>query len=493
MKHVGFVVIVIAALLAGALPGGTVRPAAAQEPNAWTSYVLNMRTGPGGEHDIVTQLASKTGLVLEARNEDVSWFLGRTADGVYRGWVSGLYLSYAPGFAGAHLPVSGEVVAGSQAAPPAPAEQAAPAEAAAPAGSLPAHTNSNLNMRGGPGTGYRVVGTVPPGAALALEARNAEGTWALGQIVATGARGWMSAALLVIEGSVGSLPVSAEMVTAVAGGIAPPSPNYVTFEGIALGGYNPARVSGIDLMQVPVVARATGTARSIFLNGRAMGRDPHALAKVGDCSSEHWYFLKPFAWGRYDLGSYGNLQAVISHFGESLAFDGEATHNGYNVNAVIAPEWANPAVCQQGESPLECEFRIHNSSIAVIMFGTSDLLVMTPYEFDYNLRRLVQKSIDAGVIPVLSTFPGNKGFWDRTLFFNKIVVRVAWDYDLPLINLWRALEALPNSGLEADGFHLGEPDVEANASNLANPAYGYTVRNLVTLQSLDAVWRGAMR
>ncbi|MCC6800660.1 MAG: hypothetical protein IT325_11115 [Anaerolineae bacterium] len=492
MKRVGWVVIVAAALLAGMLPGGVTRPAAAQEPNAWTSYVLNMRTGPGPDHAVVAQLPSNTPLVLEARDGEVTWFLGRTADGVYRGWLSALYLSYAPGFVGAQLPVSTEVVAGAQAAPPAApvVEQAAPA---APAGSLPAHSNNTLNMRGGPGTTFRVVGTVSSGAALALEARNAEGTWVLGQNIGTGARGWMSAALLVIEGSVGGLPVSTEAVTAVIGGIAPPSPNYVTFDGIALGGYNPARVAGIDLMQVPIVARSTGTARSIFLNGRAMGRDPRALAKVGDCSSEHWYFLKPFAWGRYNLGSYGSLQGVIDQFGESLAYDGEATHNGYNVNAVIAPEWANPAVCQKGESPLECEFRIHNSSVAVIMFGTSDLLVMTPYEFDYNLRRLVQKSMDAGVVPVLSTFPGNKGFWDRTLFFNKIVVRVAWDYDLPLINLWRALETLPNSGLEEDGFHLGEPDVEDNATNLANPAYGYTVRNLVTLQSLDAVWRGAMR
>lgn len=168
MKRVGWVVMVVAALLAGMLPGGAARPAAAQEPNAWTSYVLNMRTGPGPDHAVVTQLPSNTPLVLEARNDDVTWFLGRTADGVYRGWLSALYLSYAAGFVGAHLPVSAEVVASAPAAPPAapPAEQAAPA---APAGSLPAHSNNTLNMRGGPGTSFRVVGSVSPGAALALE------------------------------------------------------------------------------------------------------------------------------------------------------------------------------------------------------------------------------------------------------------------------------------------------------------------------------------
>jgi len=491
MKRTVGIVALIVALLAGALPGGAARPAAAQEPNAWTSYDLNLRTGPGPEHAIITQLAANTPLILEARSDDIAWFLGRTADGVYRGWMSALYLSYAAGFSGARLPVSSEIVSGAQAPPPAPAP-AEPAAPAAPAGSLPARTQSNLNVRGGPSTTHRVVGSLAPGAALTLEARNADGTWVLGR-ASSGQRGWLFAPYLVIEGDVMGLPVSAETVVASTQ-IVPPDSRYVTtFEGIPLGGFNPARVAGINLNQVPVVARSTATARRIFLMGRSMGRNPHVLAKVGDCSSEHWYFLKPFAWGRYNLGSYTNLQPVIDHFGESLAYDSEATHNGYNVNAVIAPEWANPAVCQPGESPLECEIRLHNASVAVIMFGTSDLLVMTPYEFDYNLRKLIEKTMDAGVVPVLSTFPGNKGFWDRTIFYNKIVVRAAWDYDLPLINLWRALEDLPNSGLEEDGFHLGEPDVEANATNLANPVYGYTVRNLVTLQSLDAVWRAAMR
>lgn len=494
MKRMAIGVVVILALLAGALPGGSPRPAAAQSPNAWTSYDMNLRTGPGPDHAVVTQLPSNTPLVLEARDEAVTWFLGRTADGAYRGWLSGLYLTYANGFSGALLPVSSEIVEGAQAAPPAPAEPAPaePSEGEAPAGSLSARSPNNMNVRGGPGTTFRAIGTLAPGTTLTLEARNADGTWVLGYATSGGMRGWLAAYLLVINGSVESLPVSAETVSAPAS-IAPPSSQFQTLDGMALGGYNPARVEGINLMQVPIVARSTATARNIYLAGRALGRNPNVLARVGDCSSEHWYWLKPFAWGRYNLGDYTNLQAVIDHFGESLAYDSEATHNGYNANAVIAQEWANPAVCQRGESPLTCEYRLHNASVAVIMFGTSDLLVMTPYEFDYNLRRMVEESIDAGVIPILSTFPGHKADWDRTLFYNKIVVRVAWDYDLPLINLFRALEALPNSGLEEDGFHLGEPDVEANATNLANPQFGYTVRNLVTLQSLDAVWRGAMR
>jgi lysophospholipase L1-like esterase len=218
------------------------------------------------------------------------------------------------------------------------------------------------------------------------------------------------------------------------------------------------------------------------------------MMKVGDCSSQHWYFLSQFGWGDYNLGAYSNLQGVVNQFGESLAYDSQATHNGFNVNAVLAPEWADPSVCQAGESPLQCEIRIHKPSVAVVMFGTSDLLVMTPYEFDFYLRQIVVELSDAGVIPILSTFPGNQGFPEKTVIYNQVVVRLAQDFGLPLINLWSALETLPNEGLEADGFHLGEPPYNMSAQLVAPYlSMGYPMRNLVTLQTLDAVWRGAMQ
>jgi formylmethanofuran dehydrogenase subunit E-like metal-binding protein len=74
------------------------------------------------------------------------------------------------------------------------------------------------------------------------------------------------------------------------------------------------------------------------------------------------------------------------------------------------------------------------------------------------------------------------------------VVKIAMDNDIPLINLWLALESLPNHGLEMDGFHLDEPP-DARSCYLVGDYLqnGYPVRNLVTLQTLDAVWRGAMQ
>ena len=112
-----------------------------------------------------------------------------------------------------------------------------------------------------------------------------------------------------------------------------------------MGSFDPASVAGIDLAQIPIVGHATGTTRAIYEDGRAIGRDPNVLAKVGDCSTEHWYFLNQFTWGQYDLGEYSALQGVIDRFGESMDYDSQASHNGYNVNSVMDSRLGRSAVC----------------------------------------------------------------------------------------------------------------------------------------------------
>lgn len=467
-------------------------PAAAQGGDATTTYTLNMRAGPGGTYAVLVALPGGTPLLLEARNADASWVLGRTLDGAQRGWLSSLYLSFSPGVSAIRLPFSEEIVPG-PAPVPAPVESAPEAPVA---GGGTATTRYQMNVRSGPGTSHNTLTTLPAGTPLVLEARNGDASWVLAHTPDNSVRGWLAGQYLVFSGvSAASLPVSAEIVAAGAPAAAP-AVEYAGERIIEMRPFNEASVRGINLAAYPVVGRATGRARQIFLAGRAMGNNPHVVAKVGDCSSEHWYFLNSFAWGDYNLGSYANLQPVIDHFGESLAYDSEATHNGFNANAVLMSMWANPAACQveQGESPLACEFRLHRPSVAIIMFGTSDLLVMSPAQFNTFMRQIVEDSIEAGVIPILSTFPGNLGFWQETILYNQIVVRIALDYDIPLINLWLALESLPNHGLEPDGFHLGEPPY-GTACMLTDPylSTGYAMRNLVTMQTLDAVWRGAMQ
>ncbi len=490
-KTLATLTVVLILVVTGSIPGS---PASAQGGDASTAYDLNLRTGPGTNFQKITMLPGGTGLVLEGRNEDASWVLAHTLDGAYRGWLASLYLAFQPGVSAFRFPVTDEIVPGPVPAsdqPAAESDQPAPAPGASGVG---AYTNYVMNVRSGPGKNHSALGQLPAGTGVILEARNGDSSWVLIHTPDNAVRGWLASLYLRFEGvSAASLPLSDELIAPPAGGAAAGAP-AISYAGIPMGSFDPARVAGIDLASVPIVGRATGRARQIFYEGRARGNNPHVVAKVGDCSSEHWYFLNPFAWGEYALGGYANLQGAINHFGASLAYDSQATHNGFNANAVLSPTWANPYACGAGESPLQCEFRLHKPSVAVIMFGTSDLLVMTPSEFDFYMRQIVDQSIQAGVIPILSTFPGNQGFWDRTIFYNQIVVRIAWDYDIPLINLWLALESLPNHGLEPDGFHLGEPSY-GTSCYLTAPylTAGYNMRNLVTMQTLDAVWRGAMQ
>ncbi|MBN2306316.1 MAG: SGNH/GDSL hydrolase family protein [Anaerolineae bacterium] len=250
-----------------------------------------------------------------------------------------------------------------------------------------------------------------------------------------------------------------------------------------------ARAAAIDLTAYPVLPAFTRRAEVVFAQGQTRGRAANVISKVGDCNSTEWLFLHAFGLDQYDLGDYAVLQPVVDHFSESFADRTYAAHNGLNAQAVLDSIWADPFACEPGESPLLCEYRVHNPGIAVIMFGTNDLVTLTPVQFDQGLRQVVHQTIQAGVVPLLSTFPRHLTFPEQSILFNQIVVRVARDFSIPLINLWLALEPLPDHGIADDNFHLNGPLTRAGDLSQPNLQTGYPLRNLVTLQALDVLWR----
>ena len=81
--------------------------------------------------------------------------------------------------------------------------------------------------------------------------------------------------------------------------------------------------------------------------------------------------------------------------------------------------------------------------------------------------------------------------WYKALRLNAITVEIADEYNLPLINFWRAAQDLPNLGLVTDYTHLtsdGGPlfGIRFNGEETYS---GYALRNLVTLQTLDMLRR----
>jgi hypothetical protein len=342
-----------------------------------------------------------------------------------------------------------------------------------------------IPLRSGPGADFQITGELPVGSYFFLTARNPDGTWLLAETPDQALSGWVPVRYVTLSTvNIARLPVSA-------GDAASDEPDTVSLTARTPVGFNLAVIDRIDLSTYPVVGTGTATARAIYLRGQAKGRDPHQIAKVGDCFTEHEYFLKNFTWGRYDLGDYSALQPVIDYFGASMDDLSYAASVGFVTGAVLDPIWANPEVCQADESPLACEYRVHNPSVAVIMFGTQDVLLMTPEQFDTALREVIRETIAANVVPILSTFPSNVDRWDNTLQYNKIVVNIALDFDIPLINLWLALEGLPNHGL-GDSNHLSFPLTTAGDLTEPNLTTGFPMRNLVTLETLNNVWRSVM-
>ncbi|MCX6019441.1 MAG: SGNH/GDSL hydrolase family protein [Chloroflexi bacterium] len=294
-----------------------------------------------------------------------------------------------------------------------------------------------------------------------------------------------------------SFTLAAAACTPRAGFTRPPRPTAGTFD--------PARVADIDVHALPIIpeisAATRANIRDTFARGRAAGLDAGVFSKLGDCMTENAHFLAPFGDGDFDLASHASLAPIVTRFSKTPARSGKnwsqnsfstpslAAAGGFNVAAPLDPTWSNPEWCSNSESPLQCEFRVAHPSVVVLMFGTNDIAATSPADFDYYLRTLVHDSLDAGVVPLLSTFPQRPEDPKKTLLLNRIVIAVAREYQAPVMNLFGALEALPGRGVDPnDTIHLSvPPDGRTDILDDAHLRFGFTMRNLVTLQALNAV------
>ena len=353
-----------------------------------------------------------------------------------------------------------------------------------------------LYLRTGPNMAYPVITTLRPGATLVLDGRNADSTWIMVHTADdVPLYGWVDATYLGVAQHVSlqTLPIRSEAYSELVVGDSTPTPEPDPLPAAPIPApreVDLAQVSAIQLTAYPVVPTDLGRARSIFAAG---GKNAHVVTKVGDCASGHPDFLTAFTRPGYNLGDYGYLQTTIDYFGESLGYESQAAHSGFNSSVILDSMWADPAVCLAGETPLACEFRLHRPAVAVIMFGTTDLQALSPEQFNGNLRAIVDYSIRAGVVPVLSTFPRHLAYPDESILYNQIVVQIALDYNVPLINLWLALEDLPNYGMADDGNHLAEPAWGGPGVMVPqNLVTGLPMRNLVTLQMLEVLRSGVL-
>lgn len=240
--------------------------------------------------------------------------------------------------------------------------------------------------------------------------------------------------------------------------------------------------------------------RQIFADGQARGNRADVFAKVGDSITVSILSLNPIGDGIYDLGEYGYLQGVIDFYSAAETRDQSnsftdasvAAKIGWTTYGVLDPDESDPGVCLPGEPPLLCEYRVLSPSVALIMFGTNDVGVITADDYHVNLRRIVRLTEGSGIIPILSTIPMRDGFGARVQEFNRIVAEIASEYAIPMVDYGGAMLPLGAGGLDLDGVHPSVPPKGYEGAADFSPNnlyYGYVIRNLTSLQILDAVWR----
>ncbi len=199
--------------------------------------------------------------------------------------------------------------------------------------------------------------------------------------------------------------------------------------------------------QWPVLPTVSYVAREIYTRGLAGGNDPHSYSTIGDCQSEPDVFLGIYATKRYWLGTdYQYLQDTIDFFQGSFDRQSLAVRNGLSAPSALSPLWAYKDQCGADESPVACDLRVHKPSIVFINLGTNWLPDASIDAYENYLRQIVDLVVQAGALPVLSTKADDVEGGNR---INWATARVAYDYDIPLWNLWRAVQDLPNGGLDA--------------------------------------------
>lgn len=232
---------------------------------------------------------------------------------------------------------------------------------------------------------------------------------------------------------------------------------------------------------VPIVSK---TARDLYQRGQASGNNPRAFSKVGDGEISTEWFFSAFDLGEayYDLGPYPDLQPVIDHFRGSFSRMGMAARRGFNTQKILDPALSDLSECQEDESPLFCELRLHRPAFAILSLGTNQ--VWKPEEFEAGMRQILDTLLSHSVVPILSTKGDNL---EGDYRINHAVACLAQEYEMPLWNFWAAIQPLPNQGLQPDREHLTYGITDFDDENAMQSAW--TVRNLTALQALDAVWK----
>lgn len=229
----------------------------------------------------------------------------------------------------------------------------------------------------------------------------------------------------------------------------------------------------------PIIPTPSQWLAQVYTAGLAQGNNPQHFSVAGDCQNIPNAFL-----GVYDIPARFSLpaneqylQATIDNFAGSFNRDGLAVDGGYNFPAIFTPLRADPAQCDNGETPLACEIRTWQPAF---IFISMEFVYegRTAENYEQYLRQAVDYALEHNVIPILLTKADNV---EGGHAINEATARVAYEYDIPLVNWWRAAQPLPDHGLDLDR------DKGLRPPNFHITYEAWSVRSYVGLKTLDTL------
>ena len=232
-----------------------------------------------------------------------------------------------------------------------------------------------------------------------------------------------------------------------------------------------------DWMSLPIMPKMSDTIVEIYKRGVEQGRNPENFSTIGDCQAIPFVFMGPI--GRRELLPSNQEQYLwdaIDYFDSSFEHESITARGGFTAASILNPMQADPSQCKPGETPLTCEYRLHNPAFVFITLETW-LNPETVDRYESYLREIVEYVIQHGSVPILLTKADSSETKDGVQIINPAIAKIAYEYDIPLVNFKRAVQYLPNYGIDSarEGFHLSQE--------------GYDRKNLLALQALYFAWQ----
>lgn len=191
-----------------------------------------------------------------------------------------------------------------------------------------------------------------------------------------------------------------------------------------------------------------------------------------------------------DLGTHDALAPALAFFR-----GGDAGGTSPFGRMSLAAESGRSAAWVMGgdPSPFEQEWEAITPRVGLLHYGTNDMNLGATYgsamvPFYDAMMELVDDALSRGTVPVLFgiTRRGDNAAADLWVeSYNALIRGIAQSRQLPFIDLFEAIDPLPEHGLSGDGLHLrafGEGACRLTEEGLQ---WGYNMRNLVALEGLD--------